>query len=166
MTGGEPTTSSDPLTTITNYHPLSDLLGSGGQPTAEQFALIHKAGYQIVINLALPTTKNALANEGELVTQLGMNFIHIPVQWEQPTISDFMQFQYIMKACEQKKVFIHCGLNMRVSCFLFLYRVIILKMDIHQAGKEITKIWQPNEVWQQFMTDVLKKYNFEVGVFQ
>ena len=152
-----------PLSHITNFLPISESIGSSGQPTAEQFALIAEAGYQVVINLALPTSSNAIANEGELVTRMGMIYVHIPVVWEQPKLEDFDCFQRIVGAFEGKKIYVHCALNMRVSCFFFLYRVLNQKTDIRAAQDDLAAIWQPDEVWQKFIDDVLDKFKPQPG---
>jgi len=69
----------DPKLEILNFLQLDGLTGTGGQPGVEQFKTLFEVGFQAVINLALPTSDNALANEGSLVTHLGMTYIHIPV---------------------------------------------------------------------------------------
>ena len=70
---------------IYNFRALSANLLTSGQPTASQMAEIARIGVQTVINLALPTSDNALPDEESLVRSLGMEYIHIPVEWEQPT---------------------------------------------------------------------------------
>jgi hypothetical protein len=44
---------------------------------------------------------------------------------------------------------------MRVSAFIFLYRVIILKQSVEIARQDMLKIWQPDETWQKFINDNL-----------
>ena len=63
------------LSSIYNYHALPENLGSSGQPTGEQFATIRAAGYEVVINLAMPDSENAIADEGRMVSELSL--IHI-----------------------------------------------------------------------------------------
>jgi hypothetical protein len=48
---------------IPHYYLVSDRLASSGQPTQEQFQNIASAGYEVIINLALPTSKGALPEE-------------------------------------------------------------------------------------------------------
>ena len=69
---------------IYNYYPLPNGLGSSGQPHPPQFADIRAAGFNVVVNLAMPTSDNALAEEGRLVSETGMTYVHIPVPWEAP----------------------------------------------------------------------------------
>src|SRR5688500_152696 len=72
------------LENIRDYLRLDDRLSTSGMPQAAQFADIGRAGFEVVINLALPTSDDALPNEGELVTRAGMTYVHIPVNFEKP----------------------------------------------------------------------------------
>jgi protein tyrosine phosphatase (PTP) superfamily phosphohydrolase (DUF442 family) len=82
---------------IFNFLKISDSLATSGQPTEEQFAAIANTGYQTVVNLALPKSANALPNEKEIVESLGMEYIHIPVVWENPTRQNLADFFHTMK---------------------------------------------------------------------
>lgn len=67
------------LTEICNFLQLSNSIATAGQPTIEQFAAIKQAGYSVVINLALPTSTNAIPNEQQIVESQGMEYMAIPV---------------------------------------------------------------------------------------
>src|SRR5262245_21848704 len=77
---------------IYQFYSISDRLGTAGQPTDSQFAAVRAAGFEAVINLALPTSDNAIPNEGEIVTKSGMAYVHIPVEFKAPTAKDFQAF--------------------------------------------------------------------------
>src|SRR5262245_17507389 len=111
------------LSEIRAFRSIGDRLGTAGQPTESQFRAIREAGFGAVINLALPTSDHALANEGSIVTGLGMSYVHIPVDFKAPTARDFGAFCQMMKVFGDRPVFVHCAANMRVSAFTFLYRV-------------------------------------------
>jgi protein tyrosine phosphatase (PTP) superfamily phosphohydrolase (DUF442 family) len=80
------------LSEIYNFRAIGERLGTSGQPTESQFQAIREAGFAAVINLALPTSDNALPNEGSIVTGLGMSYVHIPVDFKAPTSQDFQAF--------------------------------------------------------------------------
>jgi hypothetical protein len=44
------------LSEIDKFHPLGDKLATAGQPTEAQLRQIREAGFDTVINLALPTS--------------------------------------------------------------------------------------------------------------
>ena len=74
------------LSDINSFRAVGDRLGTAGQPTEVQFQIIRESGFKAVINLALPTSDNAIPNEGSVVTSLGMSYIHIPVDFKAPTV--------------------------------------------------------------------------------
>jgi len=144
------------LSEIYSYRTVGDKLGTAGQPTATQFQMVKESGFEAVINLALPTSDNAIANEGSVVTGLGMAYVHIPVDFKAPTPQDFRAFSRVMEAFSDRPVFVHCAANMRVSAFVFLYRVLHQGVAIPEAERDLHAIWQPNEVWSRFIQDELK----------
>lgn len=141
----------EPLTTIHNFRAISETLATAGQPTAEQLAAIASAGYGVVINLALPTSDRALPNEEAIVTGLGMDYVAIPVVWEEPTLADLAQFFLTMDTHGQRRIFVHCAANMRVSAFVYLYRRLRLGLEEAIALADLHAIWHPNPRWQQFI---------------
>jgi protein tyrosine phosphatase (PTP) superfamily phosphohydrolase (DUF442 family) len=143
---------------IYNYLKISDSIATSGQPTKEQFSAIKDYGYQTIVNLALPTSTNALPDEKQVVENLGMQYVHIPVIWENPTLEDVEQFFSVMKANADQKTFVHCAANMRVSAFMYLYRRIHDRMSDEEAKKYLDRIWLPNETWQKFIEQVLEHY--------
>ncbi len=139
------------LEEITNYIPVSDRIASSGQPDEMQFKEIAQAGYEVVINLAMPNSENAIPEEGYIVTARKMQYIHIPVPFEAPALEHLNDFISIMQAYEDKKVWVHCVVNYRVSAFLYLYMRLVHNASIKEANKVILKTWKPNDTWKSFM---------------
>ncbi len=138
------------LEDIYNFLQLSDRIATAGQPTISQYPAIADAGYQTVINLALKESANVLPDEAAIANNLGLEYIHIPVLWESPTLENFQEFVVVMNARKDRQVFVHCAANMRVSAFMYLYRRID-RVDDETARADLAKIWQPNEIWQNFI---------------
>src|SRR4051812_128497 len=139
------------LSEIYSFCAVGAKLGTAGQPTPEQLRVVREAGFEAVVNLALPTSDNALAHEGSVVTGLGMSYVHIPVDFKNPAAQDFHAFCRVMDAFEGRRVFVHCAANMRVSAFLFLHRVLHQKVPVAEAERDLHAIWQPDEVWSRFI---------------
>jgi len=144
------------LPTIKSYRAIGERLGTAGQPTENQFQWVREAGFKAVINLALPTSDNALADEGKIVTGLGMSYVHIPVDFKAPSAEDFRTFCGVMEAFADRRVFVHCAANMRVSAFVFLYRVLYQNASELEAKRDLHAIWKPDEVWSCFIQTQLK----------
>ena len=146
----------DPLDDILNYLPLTPLLATAGQPTEAQLRAVQQAGYEVVINLATPTSPNALPDEAGLVAELGMTYVPIPVLWDKPTLDDLGAFFSALDTYAGRRVFVHCVLNWRVSTFMYLYRVIRLGVPHETAVWDMVSIWEPDEIWSQLIADVLE----------
>jgi protein tyrosine phosphatase (PTP) superfamily phosphohydrolase (DUF442 family) len=71
--------------------------GSAGQIGSGQIALLREEGYEVVINLAV-ADEDRNGREGFLVAQSWMTYVHIPVDWQQPLISDVEMFFDVMRA--------------------------------------------------------------------
>ena len=151
------------LEDMVNYLEISGDLGTGGQPTAEQFSDIRSAGYEVVVNLAMPDSTNALPNEAELVREQGMEYVHLPVVWEDPKDDDLDRFFETMAQNRGRKVFVHCVVNWRVSCFVYLYRVIELGTTREVAEQSLLRIWKPEPVWHSFIERSLARYEVPVA---
>lgn len=136
---------------ILNYVKINELISTSGQPKIEELELIANEGFEVVINLAVNTTSNALENEDKIVSSLNMSYIHIPVDFENPKISDLKLFLNILQALGANKVWIHCAKNYRVSAFMYVYHKYILHTPFEEINLSIFDIWQPSLVWQELM---------------
>lgn len=143
------------LEAIPHYLRLSDRIGTAGQPSAEQFAAIQEAEYQVVVNLRPPG--DTLPNEHALVEGSGLGYVSIPVIWDAPTVADVEQFFATMQANENKRVFVHCAMNMRVSAFMYLYRVVKQNVAPEVAAQDLHRIWEPNPTWRHLIEQVLEQ---------
>ncbi len=143
---------------IHNFLRLSDHLATAGQPLEAEFAAIQAAGYDVIVNLVPLNAPNVLPDEDKLVSDLGLDYISIPVVWNEPKIADIEQFFALMDSVQGKHVFVHCAANMRVSAFVYLYRTLRQNMSPADAEKDMAKIWVPNECWHRFIEDVTRHY--------
>ncbi|MDJ0735762.1 MAG: protein tyrosine phosphatase family protein [Nostocaceae cyanobacterium] len=147
------------LENIYNFLQLSDKIATSGQPSKEEFSQIKQAKYQVVINLALPDSPDALADEKQIVESQGMEYIHIPVVWENPTMENVKTFFQAMEARVDKRIFIHCAANRRVAVFMYLYCRLYQGVSEEEAKKSLEQIWVPNTTWQKFIQDVMANYH-------
>jgi hypothetical protein len=78
-------------------------------------------------------------------------YIHIPVNFQNPTDQDFNQFCAVMEQLKDVPVHVHCIANARVSAFFYRYRRDLLGMDETQARAEMEAVWRPNAIWAAFV---------------
>ncbi len=143
------------LEDIHNYLKLTDEIATSGQPTEAQIVEIAQAGYKMVINLGLANTEYALTDEKSSVEALEMQYLHLPVIWENPTLEDLTAFCDLMDANRGKKIFVHCAANKRVSTFIALYRILRLGWNADDAFRYMECIWTPQDWWHEFIIDAL-----------
>ena len=146
------------LTEIRNFvlldAPASDTaapIATGGQPSEGQLAEVAAAGYRRVVNLGLLDPKYCLPDEAALAASLGMEYRHIPVRFDAPTLDDFRAFTAVMDAWAGEPVFVHCAANYRVSSFMALYGELKLGWTRAQADEHARRLWEPNETWRNFL---------------
>ncbi len=145
------------LSEIYEFRPVDGRLATSGQPTAAQFTMIREAGFDVIVNLALPTSDDAIQSEGSIVTGLGMTYIHIPVDFAAPSSDDFDAFCRVLDAFPDKKVFVHCAANKRVSAFVYLRRILKRGTDAVAARHDLESVWLPDPVWSDFIADQLQR---------
>lgn len=138
-----------------NTHQVFDWLWTSGQLSQGDVLKLPDLGIEVVINMALPSSPNALPAEADLVTGLGLAYIQIPVEWEHPLPEQFDQFVGVLKAFAGHNIWLHCAMNMRVSAFVYLYRKLVLGEGEENATFPMRDVWQPNEIWQEFIAMVI-----------
>ncbi|MGB5581367.1 MAG: protein tyrosine phosphatase family protein [Woeseia sp.] len=143
------------LQNISNYRAYSATFASSGQPTAEDLAALQEAGFERIVYIAWTDHENSLPHEDRLVKEHGMQYLHIPVDWQAPTADDFYLFAGAMQRAPRRKTLLHCQVNFRASAFSFLYRVIYEQVPIAEAKQAMNSVWTPNETWRALIFEVL-----------
>jgi protein tyrosine phosphatase (PTP) superfamily phosphohydrolase (DUF442 family) len=117
---------------IYHWRRLDDRITTSGQPTEPQLEDLHALGIRHIVNLGLHSHEKALPDEAASVSRLGMTYIHIPVDFQNPTDQDFDEFRAVME-------------NYR-------YRRDVLGMDEGRARADMEDVWHPEGVWAAFVS--------------
>ena len=136
---------------IRNFVPLSEDLATAGQPSEQHVRELAAAGFEVIVNLGLLDPRYCLADEAGLAQSLGLEYHHIPVDFNAPRSGDLQQFFEVMDASREKKVFVHCAANYRVSGFMALYGQSRLGWSVEQADAHVRRVWNPNDTWKDFI---------------
>ena len=144
---------------IQAYVKISDSLATSGQIGYDEIEMLKDAGFEVVINLATADEERN-GREGFLVTETGMTYIHIPVSWQDPSQRDLQLFFDVMEVNKDRKVYVHCFANMRVSAFVYLYRTLQQDVSEEKARKDLAKIWDPYSLdqWANFIETAKKNH--------
>lgn len=143
---------------VYRYRAAGDTLATSGQPTVAQLGAIAGAGFTTIINLALhDDPRYSLPDEAGAVRALGLDYVHIPVPFAAPSQAELRSFFDAMDAHRDRRVWVHCAANLRVSAFLGLYRVLRLGWPAQSAFAQWYELWpQPDPVWTAFITSTLE----------
>ena len=145
---------SNDLSKIYNYHDIPGLFTTSGQPNSYQLNLIAQNGYDVVINLAPSSVlEGSVMHEAEILSANKVKYVHIPVNYNNPTKDDFLLFVKSLNENKDKKIWIHCAANMRVSAFVYKYRRDMLGLDGKKIIEDMKLIWTPNRIWNNFLND-------------
>ena len=149
-----------PLESVRNFQVVDDRLASAGQIAYDQIPEIRERGYEVVINLAVADEERN-GREGFHVAEEGLAYVHIPVDWEQPRVSDVRMFFDVMEANQDRNVFVHCFANMRASAFVYMYRSLVEGVPDDEARATMNAVWDPAE--QQQWADLIEQVKAEYG---
>lgn len=142
------TTLEQSLAQIPTFSVIHEHLFSSAQPSIEQLKLIKEYGCSTVINLALSNAPNHIENEDRICLDLGLNYIHIPIDWETPSAEQcLLVLDLIDHLVQNEIVWIHCTKNDRSSCLMYVYRQFYMNMDMPTSQHLLHEIWEPNETW-------------------
>ncbi|WP_459661369.1 hypothetical protein ACL9Z5_001544 [Acinetobacter calcoaceticus] len=142
------TTLEQSLAQIPTFSVIHEHLFSSAQPSIEQLKLIKEYGCSTVINLALSNAPNHIENEDRICLDLGLNYIHIPIDWETPSAEQcLLVLDLIDHLVQNEIVWIHCTKNDRSSCLMYVYRQFYMNMDMPTSQDLLHEIWEPNETW-------------------
>ena len=140
-----------------NVVSISSRLVTSGQPTAAALARLSEQGFGAVIYLAPPTVPDAVRGEAAIIEKQGMTYVNIPIKFNNPTEADFESFVAALARVADRRVLVHCQVNMRASSFVFLHRVIHGKKDPDKAYESVTKVWAPEGPWKDLIIGLLRK---------
>jgi protein tyrosine phosphatase (PTP) superfamily phosphohydrolase (DUF442 family) len=149
------------LAEIINFRQYNDSFASSGQPSREQFSVLADNGFKRIIYIAFSNNRNALPDADLVVKGLGMEYLHIPVSFDAPLAEEFYIFADSMERYTAKKTLLHCQVNARATAFSFLYRVVYQGVAIKDAKADMNTVWQPNQIWKEFIFAILDENNIE-----
>ncbi|MET1412266.1 protein tyrosine phosphatase family protein [Roseibium sp. HPY-6] len=153
------------LTEILNWRRLSDKITLSGQPTEQQLADISELGVTHVVNLGPHHNKGALDDEAGTVASLGMEYVYIPVEFDNPTDEDFAKFCEAIERLKDTRIHVHCIYNARVSAFFYRYAKTGRGFSECETFALMEGIWRPGDDWAAFIgsDDAVRQPNRYAG---
>ncbi len=94
---------------IYNFVEVSDAVSTSGIIPVEQFQHLADESFEVVINLLPDESEHAVPGEAEIVEGIGLEYVHIPVDFAAPKPEDFARFASSMEAAQGRKIWAHCA---------------------------------------------------------
>jgi protein tyrosine phosphatase (PTP) superfamily phosphohydrolase (DUF442 family) len=132
---------------------------TSGQPTAKALETLKESGFEAVVFLVPSDVAGVISNEADIVKKNGLEYVHIPIKFSNPAAQHYDDFASTMTRFANRKVLVHCEINLRASSMVFLYRAIALKEDPQTAYESVAKVWSPRGAWKPFIQEMLRKNN-------
>jgi protein tyrosine phosphatase (PTP) superfamily phosphohydrolase (DUF442 family) len=148
-----------------NVVEISPQLVTAGQPSAEALAELRARGFGAVVYLVPPTAHDAVRDESTIVGRQGLVFVNLPIPFNEPTARDVETFFTILRGLQDRKVLVHCQVNMRASTLVFLYRAIALREDPRVAWDAVARVWSPNGPWKNLVQEQLLVHKIDFDPF-
>jgi uncharacterized protein (TIGR01244 family) len=139
-----------------NFRRIHERLTTSGVVSDGQLRELHAEGYDAVINLLPDDNPKAVGDEARIVRDQGLDYVHIPVDFDAPMNRDFEAFAAELDARADQKVHVHCAANFRVSAFYGLYALRRGLCTEAEADELMRDLWDPADypVWSRFITDM------------
>lgn len=122
---------------IKNFHRVNEWLYRGGQPSMESLASLKLLNIQTVISLRW--RKGDIARERVRVTELGMKFVNIPLNyWTLPTQNNVDEFLKVLDDEQNRPTFVHCfhGAD-RTGVLIAMFRIMRSGWSLNEAYQEM-----------------------------
>lgn len=155
LPAAEPTTVNVGGIDAPNVRVISPLLVTAGQPDRPSLQRLKAEGYAAVISFSPADARDAIPDQAQILAAQGIEFIHIPVPWQKPEAQHLQDMAAALQKLKDRKVLVHCQMNMRASAFTFLYRAIHAKEDPASAWNDVKALWTPTNQWASFIDSQL-----------
>jgi uncharacterized protein (TIGR01244 family) len=140
---------------IRAFQRRADGITTSGRLEPADPARLAAIGVRHVVNLALDSHPEALADEAALLAKHGIGYTHIPVPFDAPSRSHVEALCEAL-AAHPGPVHVHCIMNFRVSAFFYLIDIANGVAE-PAARARMAEIWNPLEdeatppVWRAFL---------------
>lgn len=142
---------------IRGWQRLSDEITTSGRLEEADVARLAALGVKQVVNLALDSHPEALADEGAKFAGAGIAYTHIPVPFDAPQDAHYEAFRAALEQAAGP-VHVHCIMNWRVSAFFYRLNRDERGIPEAEARALMAQQWEPDRsdrpewaVWADFI---------------
>ena len=135
-----------------------DKLSTAGQPKQDELKLIADEGFEVVINIRPESEMLEIFDEKKIVENLGLKYFQIPVMLETLNSETISKFFELIRKQKEKKIFLHCRKNIRVSILLALYQIVELGWKREDAIIELMEMVDFDPMLETFINEQIEYF--------
>lgn len=137
---------------IDGFLHFTENVATGGQPTVEELiALKKEQDFRVVVNLSPYNTPNFLVAEPQVCQDNCLVYFHYPVDCSELYPWQYDYFKGLMDSLgDERKIFIHCGGNIKSSALLYIYLVKEGKMGREEALVKLKSLNRHDQKWYDY----------------
>jgi len=128
---------------IRNWQRRPDGITTSGKLAPQDPARLAAIGVRHVVNLALDSHPEALAEEAALLAEAGIAYTHIPVPFDAPAPEHVAMLAEAL-AAHPGPHHVHCIMNFRVTAFFYLLDRAAGVPEA-EARTRMARVWNPIE---------------------
>lgn len=128
-------------------------LSTAGQPTEIELNLLADEGFEVVINIRPESEMLDVLDEKKIVENLGLKYFQLPVTLDTLNSEILSKFFELIEQQKERKIFLHCRKNVRVSIILSLYQIIKLGWEKDEALNELTEMVEVTPMLEDFINE-------------
>jgi len=109
---------------ISTFAQVESTIACGGSTTPDAIREIKRLGFKTVVNLRLASEQGALVDEeGAIVRSLGMTYVHLPFNMQNPDPKLVANFMAAVAGPENTPAYVHCAAGGRAAALWMIKRV-------------------------------------------
>ena len=135
-----------------SFYRVSDRVWAGGQPAADDLALLCGSGVRTVIDLR-ESVEHDVDAERLAAERLGMAFVHVPVRGDSPEDREADAFLAVTVRPDAYPMLVHCASGNRAGAFWMIHRLVVDRWTVEAAESEARRIGLRSPVLLNFALD-------------
>lgn len=144
---------------IVNFTKVDAVVACGGATETAALEGLAKDGFKAVINLRMPTEKGAnLEENAARAKQVGLKYISIPFNGQQPDAKVFDQFLAAIADKSNQPAYVHCASATRVGAVWLAKRALQDGWPVEKATAEARLIGLGNPALEKFALSYVESH--------
>ncbi len=138
---------------IAYFQAATPRIAAGAQPSPQDIVDLKQAGFTAILNISPSNAKNFLHTEPEIAATQGLDYLYLPIDCSNLRKQMYTDFESTLDQALAKpgaKVFIHCGMNVKSSGMLHIYRIRKLGQTKEQAEAALKETPGHEPKWKDY----------------